>query len=81
MRALPLVLILSLGGCLDWQGSYTAAARDQCRDIINVDERLACMRWAAENDTARREEHRRERARDDETMNADIAEADASTFP
>lgn len=61
MRILTLaVAAATLGGCLDWQGTYTAAARDQCRDIINADERRDCMRWVAENDTARRAEHRQD---------------------
>lgn len=61
MRIFALALAAaSLGGCLDWQGSYTAAARDQCRDIINADERRECMRWVAENDTARRMERLQE---------------------
>lgn len=73
MRILALALVAaSLGGCLDWQGSYTAAARDQCRDIINADERRECMRWVAENDTAKRAE-RREQA--DDQDRADAVEA------
>ncbi len=49
LPALLLVLILP-GACVDLQGSYTAEARKQCRDIINADERRnACA--VAENDT------------------------------
>lgn len=57
LPALLLVLILP-GACVDLQGSYTAEARKQCRDIINADERRECLRQVAENDTARRAERR-----------------------
>ena len=57
LPALLLVLILP-GACVDLQGSYTAEARKQCRDIINADERRECMRRVAENDSARRAERR-----------------------
>lgn len=64
LRYLFFPVAICLTGCLDWQGSYTAAARDNCRKIINADERLECMRWVAENDTARRAERRHESAGD-----------------
>ena len=75
-----LVSALLLSGCLDWQGSYTAAARDQCREIINADERLECMRWVAENDTARRAERRREASSDEKQDVVDPTGPQAS-FP
>lgn len=53
-----LFLLMSPSACIDLQGSYTAEARDQCRDIINADERRECMRRVAENDSARRAERR-----------------------
>ncbi len=71
---------LVLAGCLDWQGSYTAAARDECREIINADERLECMRWVAENDSARRAERRREASRD-ETQDAVAPAGPQASFP
>lgn len=63
MRALGLAFISALTGCLltgclDWQGSYSAAARKECREIINTEERLACLRRVAANETARRVERR-----------------------
>lgn len=61
MRLPALLFLLILpGACIDLQGSYTAEARDQCRDIINADERRECLRKVAENDTARRAERRSE---------------------
>lgn len=62
-----------LAGCLDWQGSYSAAARKECREIINTDERLACHRRVAENDTARRTERRQA----DETDDAEALPGDS----
>lgn len=60
-----LLSLFLLSGCLDWQGSYSAAARKECREIINTDERLACHRRVAENDTARRAERRQTGETDD----------------
>lgn len=60
LSTLGLAACVTLSGCLDWQGSYSAAARDECREIISTDERLACLRNVAENDTARRAERRQQ---------------------
>lgn len=61
MRALAVAVSSTMlsAGCIDLQGSYTASARKECREIINSDERRACLNRVEENDYARRAERRR----------------------
>jgi hypothetical protein len=40
---------LSVGGCVDWPAAHDALAREECRDIINADERMACFQRADES--------------------------------
>ncbi len=52
------VLVGSLGGCLNWQGSYDETARRQCRERINYEDRRACLERVDENSWQKRAERR-----------------------
>lgn len=43
MRLGLLFLPLALCGCLNWQEGYNNAARSDCRQNVNADERRACL--------------------------------------
>lgn len=60
MRIAAIIVLAALtASCIDLQSSYTAEARDQCRDIINADERRECLRSVEDNDYDQRAERRR----------------------
>lgn len=60
MRSVVLVgLALACGGCLNWQGTYDAAARKECRRIINMDDRRDCLASVEANAYDKRAEQRR----------------------
>lgn len=40
---------LALAGCFNWQESYDSAARQDCRNIVNADERQACLNQVERN--------------------------------
>ncbi len=64
MRALvktsipALLAAMTLAGCLNWQGSYDAAARRECQQMRNENDRRACLSQVEDNATQKRAEHR-----------------------
>lgn len=50
--------VLGLAGCLNWQASYDNAARGDCRDYLDADERRACLDRVEQNARERRAEQR-----------------------
>ncbi len=56
--ALLLPVAVALSGCVNWQGAYDSAARAECRDIIDQDDRRACFDRVDENASQRRAERR-----------------------
>ncbi|MEZ5938715.1 MAG: hypothetical protein R3C52_10925 [Hyphomonadaceae bacterium] len=49
---------LCIGGCGSFQQSYDAEARRQCREVIDTDERMDCLRQVDANSRAMRETKR-----------------------
>ena len=61
MRLRPALLLpvaVALCGCINWQGTYDSAARAECRDIIDQNDRRACFDRVDENASQRRAEKR-----------------------
>lgn len=58
IRALPLLAILGLSGCLDRQGAYDTAARHGCSQVIDADDRRACFNSVETNSSQRRRDNR-----------------------
>lgn len=56
--ALLLPAAMALSGCINWQGTYDSAARAECRDVIDQDDRRACFDRVDENASQRRAEKR-----------------------
>ena len=49
---------LGLSGCVNWQGSYDEAARNQCRASPDAAERRACLDRVSDNSREKRADHR-----------------------
>lgn len=47
-----------LAGCLDWQATYDSAARRDCRNLLDADERRNCLTEVERNSTERRADRR-----------------------
>lgn len=47
-----------LSGCFSWQGTYDAAARRECREVIGAEDRQECLTNVERNSTERRSEQR-----------------------
>lgn len=56
--ALLLPIAAALSGCINWQGAYDSAARAECRDIFDQDNRRACFDRVDENASQRSAEKR-----------------------
>lgn len=50
--------VLLLGGCFSWQPNYDNAARRECGNLINVEERQACRESVERNAAEKRAEAR-----------------------
>ncbi|MBI1361321.1 MAG: hypothetical protein GC155_13675 [Alphaproteobacteria bacterium] len=50
----------TLAGCLDWQGTYDAAARRECQKMPNESDRRACLTRVEDNATQKRADRRSE---------------------
>ena len=58
--AIGCVVLVVLGGCLNWQASYDEAARRQCRALPDASERRACLDRASNNSRQQRDHQRGE---------------------
>jgi len=58
VRCAALLVLLALPGCLNWQGSYDSLARRECQQIVDQDDRRACLNQVEENASRRRAEKR-----------------------
>jgi hypothetical protein len=58
VRCAALLVLLALPGCLSWQGSYDSLARRECQQIVDQDDRRACLNRVEENASRRRAEKR-----------------------
>ena len=59
MRIVLLAIATSgLAGCLDWQATYDSAARRDCRNLLDADDRRNCLTEVERNSTERRAERR-----------------------
>ncbi|MEZ6029845.1 MAG: hypothetical protein R3C46_08840 [Hyphomonadaceae bacterium] len=45
-------------GCFSWQETYDSAARSDCRDIVNPEERQDCLTHVERNSAERRADRR-----------------------
>ena len=49
---------LLLAGCVNWQESYDSAARENCNEVVNAEERQACLTQVEHNAREHREAQR-----------------------
>jgi hypothetical protein len=56
--AIPVFSLLALSGCFNFQETYNNAARSDCRDAVNADERRACLDSVERNASEKRAEQR-----------------------
>lgn len=56
MKIAVLIALLGLSGCSIFQGVYDYEARNACRDLPTIDERLACERAADDAARERRQD-------------------------
>jgi len=58
IRALPVLALLWLSGCINWQAGYDNAARTDCREQVDSGERRACLDRVEENSRQHRADRR-----------------------
>ena len=56
--ALPAFGLLALSGCLNFQETYNSAARSECREVVNTDDRRSCLDSVERNASEKRAEER-----------------------
>ncbi|MDP3740406.1 MAG: hypothetical protein Q8R02_23670 [Hyphomonadaceae bacterium] len=49
---------LALSGCINWQGGYDQAARNECGRLASPDERRACLDAVERNASEKRADRR-----------------------
>jgi hypothetical protein len=58
MMRIAILALLALSGCVNLQGTYDTAARRECSQIIDADDRRACFNSVEENSSQRRSDSR-----------------------
>ena len=54
IRILVVIAALAPSGCLDWQAAYDHAARRECGQLADSDERQACLNQVQTNSSEQR---------------------------